>query len=38
MSFQKNLQNIIREIQEDERNVDYTNRGIPCHDLSGVRL
>lgn len=38
MSFQKNLQNIIREIKRDERNADYTNRGIPFHDLSGVRL
>ena len=26
MSFQKNLQNIIQEIKEDERNVDYKAR------------
>jgi|GEM_PF-3318077 hypothetical protein len=38
MSFQENLKNIIQEIKEDERNADYTNRGIPFHDLSGVRL
>lgn len=38
MSFRENLKNIIQEIKEDERNADYTNRGIPFYDLFGIRL
>ena len=34
----KQMNGKIREIKEDERNADYTNRGIPFHDLSSVRL